>query len=137
MRSSGGSLRIGALGTFEIPKGTLAYVGSAYGPGGLLARVSRHLRKGKRLRWHIDYLTESGIVEIEEILAIPSAWERDLVRVLMEFGNPIIPGFGCSDHKDDKSHLFSLKDPNSLRAFLRERYPLHELHNKPKSLGDM
>ncbi len=137
MRSSGGSLRIGALGTFEIPEGMLAYVGSAYGPGGLIARISRHLRKGKRLRWHIDYLTESGIVKIEEVLAIPSAEERELVRVLMEFGSPIILGFGCSDHKDDRSHLFSLRDLNSLRAFLRERYPLHELHPKPKSLGDM
>ena len=135
MRSSGGSLRVGALGTFEVPGGTLAYVGSAKGPGGLLARVSRHLRKGKPLRWHIDYLTESGIVEIEEVIAIPSAEEEDLAKILMEFGSPVILGFGCSDRRDDKSHLFSLKDLDSLRAFLRERYIFHELN--PRSLGDM
>lgn len=125
--SSGGSLKIGALGTFQLPKGKLAYVGSARGPGGLLARIRRHFKRGKPLRWHIDYLTESDFIRVEGALAIPSVTESELVGILMEFGEPLIIGFGCSDSKHDVSHLFKLKDPGELRKFLTERYPVYEL----------
>ncbi|MEM0191910.1 MAG: GIY-YIG nuclease family protein [Candidatus Korarchaeum sp.] len=128
MRSSGGYLRVGALGTFEVPEGILAYVGSAYGPGGLIARISRHFRKGKRLRWHVDYLTESGLVEVEEALALPSVRERELLEVVMGFGEPLIPGFGCSDSRGDITHLFKLKDHIRLREFLIDKYSAQELH---------
>ncbi len=134
MRSSGGSLRVGSLGTVEVPSGILAYVGSAYGPGGLLARVSRHFRRGKCLRWHIDYLTESGIVEVEMALALPYVRERELIEVLTGFGDPIVPGFGCSDSREDPTHLFRLGDPDPLRSYLRNRYPVHEL-NLGRSAG--
>jgi len=49
-------LQIGALGAFKFPSGWYVYVGSAFGPGGLAARVARHARIAKRLHWHIDYL---------------------------------------------------------------------------------
>ncbi len=49
-------LRVGALGAWTFPEGTYLYVGSAWGPGGLRARVGRHLRGSAALRWHIDYL---------------------------------------------------------------------------------
>lgn len=129
MRSSGGSLRVGALGTFEVPEGTLAYVGSAYGPGGIAARVSRHFRKGKRLKWHVDYLTESSIVEVEGALALPSVREHELFEVVRGFGEPVIPGFGCSDSKGDLTHLFKLKDPDRLREFLISGYSAQELRS--------
>lgn len=38
--------------------GFYAYVGSALGPGGLKARVNRHLQPAARLHWHIDYLRQ-------------------------------------------------------------------------------
>jgi len=38
--------------------GYYAYVGSAFGPGGLKSRVKRHLRMDKKTVWHIDYLRE-------------------------------------------------------------------------------
>lgn len=128
MKSSGGSLRVGALGTFEVPEGILAYVGSAYGPGGIVARISRHFRRGKRLRWHIDYLTESDIVKVEEALALPSVKERELLEVVKDFGEPVIPGFGCSDSKGDVTHLFKLKDHDLLKGFLISKYSAQELH---------
>ncbi|RDD53373.1 MAG: GIY-YIG nuclease family protein [Candidatus Korarchaeota archaeon NZ13-K] len=131
MRSKGGSLKIGSLGDFEVPEGTLVYVGSAYGPGGLMARVSRHLRRGKRLRWHVDYLTESEIVKVEEVLALPNVSEEELFCVLMMFGDPIIPGFGCSDARGHLTHLFKLDDPTPLRDFLRRRYQLQEIFPRP------
>ena len=41
--------------------GYYAYVGSAFGPGGLSSRIKRHLVKDKRLVWHIDYLRKEAV----------------------------------------------------------------------------
>ena len=49
-------IAVGKLGTFDFPAGWYTYAGSARGPGGLAARVSRHERAAKTLHWHIDYL---------------------------------------------------------------------------------
>ena len=40
--------RVGALGSVTLSPGTYLYLGSAYGPGGLAARLRRHLRRDKR-----------------------------------------------------------------------------------------
>jgi hypothetical protein len=45
-----------------LPTGHYLYCGSAKGPGGLKARLSRHMRRGKSVRWHVDQLTEHGLV---------------------------------------------------------------------------
>ena len=50
------AIDVGRLGRFQFPAGWYAYAGSARGPGGLAARVSRHLRSSKPLHWHVDYL---------------------------------------------------------------------------------
>ena len=52
------SVRVGRLGRFHFPAGWYAYVGSARGPGGLAARISRHLRSPKPSRWHVDHLRD-------------------------------------------------------------------------------
>ena len=41
----------------RLEPGTYVYAGSARGPGGIRARVGRHLRKEKAVRWHVDHLT--------------------------------------------------------------------------------
>ena len=38
--------------------GRYLYCGSAKGPGGMRARIARHMRRGKPVRWHVDQLTE-------------------------------------------------------------------------------
>ena len=48
-------LEVGALGTLRFSAGEYCYVGSAM--GGLDQRVSRHLSREKKVRWHIDRLT--------------------------------------------------------------------------------
>ncbi len=49
---------LGRRGLVDLPAGVYAYVGSAWGPGGLAARLRRHLCRGaRRLWWHIDYLS--------------------------------------------------------------------------------
>ena len=48
------TLAVGALGTVHLERGWYAYVGSARRGRG--ARVARHRRTDKPLRWHADYL---------------------------------------------------------------------------------
>ena len=48
-------IRVGRLGTFDFPAGRYYYVGTAQRNRD--ARLGRHARKSKPLRWHIDYLS--------------------------------------------------------------------------------
>ena len=45
-----------------LPAVRYLYCGSAKGPGGLKARLSRHVQRGKSVRWYVDQLTEQGLV---------------------------------------------------------------------------
>ena len=49
-------IRVGKLGRLKLLPGFYVYVGSAFGPGGVAARVARHMRRIKHPHWHIDYL---------------------------------------------------------------------------------
>ena len=86
----------------QLSAGRYYYCGSAYGPGGLRARLVRHMRHGKSVHWHIDQLTERG--------AVTGAWivrkgrECDLVAMLAPLPMPV-PGFGNSDCACCRSHL--------------------------------
>ncbi len=82
--------------------GRYLYCGSAKGPGGLNARLSRHFRRGKSIHWHIDQLTERGNVVGSWIF--PGGYECELVRGLLPLPIPI-PGFGSSDCSTCRSHL--------------------------------
>jgi Uri superfamily endonuclease len=99
---------IGALGTWTFPAGHYLYVGSAWGPGGLRARVGRHLRGGAVRRWHIDYLrahADPVALWLTPGQRLECAW----AEVLSE--NPdaviVVPRFGASDCHCP-SHLFRL-----------------------------
>ena len=55
----------GSLETLQLSRGYFIYVGSAFGPGGLKARVGHHLGYSKRPHWHLDYLRP--FMRLEEI----------------------------------------------------------------------
>jgi Uri superfamily endonuclease len=55
-------LEVGSLGKSMFPPGIYIYHGSAYGPGGLRARLGHHLKVSTRAHWHIDYLRCVGEV---------------------------------------------------------------------------
>ena len=59
-------LTVGRLGTFELPAGVYVYTGSAR--RGFEARLARHARVEKRLRWHIDCLLAAPGVRIRSIV---------------------------------------------------------------------
>ncbi len=101
-------IRIGSLGEIDFKKGYYCYVGSAYGPGGIEARVKRHLRTEKKMRWHIDYLLKHA--EIEKVMVKEGGDEIETGRELSKI-YPSIEGFGASD-SPLKSHLFHCKNPD-------------------------
>lgn len=102
--------RIGALGPVTIPPGAYLYLGSAYGPGGLAARLRRHLRADKRPHWHVDHLTLAGTVE--RVFALPDGRECDLVDRALKLPaiHAPIAGFGSSDCRRCTAHLLAIPD---------------------------
>jgi Uri superfamily endonuclease len=98
------ALGVGALGTLTFKPGVYAYVGSAQ--ANLEQRVKRHLRKEKRLFWHIDYLLDSEVAKIVRVLYqdADKSGECAIADRLSEKGEPVA-GFGCSDCRCG-SHLF-------------------------------
>ncbi|MCK4643570.1 DUF123 domain-containing protein [bacterium] len=95
--------------TVELPAGHYLYAGSANGPGGLYARLSRHLRKHKTAHWHIDELTGSSNAEVfATAIVFTSASESQIVESL-DFLSCPIEGFGSSD-SPHSAHLFYSKE---------------------------
>lgn len=114
------ALEAGRLGRIRFDPGFYAYVGSAFGPGGLEARISRHLRTGKRRHWHIDYLLESADVVRIWTITGNQRLECILARLLAKFrGARGVTGFGASDC-NCVSHLVALPRVPS-RDYIRRR----------------
>ena len=95
-------ISIGEKGEKSFNKGYYIYVGSAL--NGLDQRIQRHLRKQKKIHWHIDYLLKHAVIiyvfykegKIKEECNIAKKLDGKLFS---------FPFFGCSDCRC-KSHLF-------------------------------
>ncbi len=107
-------IQVGKLGEFRFPGGYYAYVGSAFGPGGLAGRLSRHVALANKnkpasqpLHWHIDYLSqEARLVEIwfsQQAAQREHTW-AGLIERLPGASIPALR-FGASDCRC-RSHLF-------------------------------
>jgi Uri superfamily endonuclease len=118
------TIMIGKHSTISFQKGFYLYVGSAL--NGLDQRIQRHLRKQKKMHWHIDYLLVHATImfifykesETREECSVARALERKLC---------FVPGFGCSDCTC-ASHLFcgSYEDVMGVVTMLHMiPYPLH------------
>jgi len=98
---------IGKLGTLNFPSGHYAYVGSAQ--KGIEKRVERHLRREKRVFWHVDYLLQNPHSAILKVF-----WREGDRHSECELASKIaaegeaVTGFGSSDCHC-KSHLFRIK----------------------------
>ncbi|BAV65534.1 hypothetical protein SCLO_1024940 [Sphingobium cloacae] len=91
--------------THVLPASTYIYAGSAYGPGGIGARLRRHFQREKKLHWHIDRLTTAA--ESVRALAIEHGRECEIIAALGHlpgFRHPAL-GFGSSDCRTCSSHL--------------------------------
>ncbi len=104
--ADGKTISIGRLGAFPFPAGAYLYLGSAFGPGGLAARLRRHLAGTGRLHWHIDYLrqeaTPAQIWYIQD-----RRREHAWAKVIQGLSGASIPAprFGASDCRCP-THLF-------------------------------
>ena len=93
------AVRVGALGGVTIRRGVHVYVGSARGPGGLGARIRRHLARDKPIHWHVDHLTTR--LDVDEVWSLASerplehAWSDAVAS--MPGAVVSVPGFGSSD----------------------------------------
>jgi Uri superfamily endonuclease len=127
------TIAVGALGTLTVQPGAYVYVGSAFGPGGVEARVRRHARGDGALHWHVDYL--------RAVTTLARVWwthdetrrECDWATALRERSDTAVPldGFGASDC-GCPSHLVRAELASGaagVRAMLREApaaAPVHE-----------
>jgi Uri superfamily endonuclease len=110
-------IHIGKLGRVHFKKGWYAYVGSAFGPGGLKSRLNRHIAPKKNYHWHIDYLNPE-IIEVW--VSDPGEHlEHDWANALGNIASDRIPKFGCSDCSCE-SHLFRFNTPAFLTDFQKE-----------------
>jgi len=92
---------VGRLGRFTFPAGAYVYTGSA--KRAFEARIARHLRADKTLRWHIDYLLAAPDATVVEVIrsSTPECTLNQIVR-----GSIVAPGFGASDCRSGcGSHL--------------------------------
>jgi len=117
-------LSIGRLGNITTEPGYYLYVGSAFGPGGIQARINHHKHIASRPHWHIDYLRAAA-----ELL---DAWcvyrihcEHAWAYSLMQSKAVTMPlkGFGSSDC-DCATHLFYFRNrplKNMLEKLLKNK----------------
>jgi len=93
------SITVGALGEMAVPPGVYAYAGSAFGPGGVKARVGRHVRGEGALHWHVDYLRAVADLAAVWFTHDDVRRECDWAEVLRDLPGATVPmdGFGASD----------------------------------------
>jgi Uri superfamily endonuclease len=121
------TLTIGRLGTFDFPAGWYAYVGSAFGAGGLTGRLKHHLQPVERPHWHIDYFRQAA--QLAEIWLSPDEekHEQEWVELMLAIpgATVLVDGFGASDSSMD-SHLIYFDVRPGLEDFavgVRARFP--------------
>ena len=110
---------MGRLGVLAIRPGYYVYVGSAFGPGGVRARVARHVGQGARRHWHVDYLWP--LLWVGEIWYChdPIRREHEWAGILLHAMRSSVPLrlFGASDCRCE-AHLAFFEQRPSFGSFL-------------------
>ncbi|WP_103027758.1 GIY-YIG nuclease family protein [Salinibacter altiplanensis] len=124
-----GETEIGALSVMPIRPGVYIYVGSAFGPGGLQARVGRHAQGDGALHWHVDYLRAVTTLEVVWYTHDAKRRECTWAEVLRSRAEATVPvdGFGASDCTCP-AHLVrpdSVPSVSAFRTRLHEQCPDH------------
>jgi Uri superfamily endonuclease len=97
-------IAVGRRGRFLFPAGYYVYTGS--GRRGLESRIARHLRKQKKMRWHVDYLLQHGrVLEVKRYGNDQEECELNRRVERLPGGRVVVQGFGSSDCRC-RTHLF-------------------------------
>jgi Uri superfamily endonuclease len=110
--------QIGSLGRLGLQEGYYVYVGSAFGSGGLRARLGHHLRLSRRPHWHIDYLRRCGTMREIWFTAEAVRQEHRWAGIVASLPGAQVPmaRFGASDCAC-AAHLFYFREPPSHDGF--------------------
>lgn len=113
-------VQIGQLGRLSVRPGFYIYVGSAFGPGGVLARVRHHTQFAQRPHWHIDSLRQAAPLKQVWYTHDPVHREHSWADVFanMRGASIPLPGFGVSDCRC-VSHLYFFQRQPLLKNFRR------------------
>lgn len=110
-------VQVGRWGKLQLQPGYYIYVGSAFGPGGVRGRVSRHFRKTKAKHWHIDYLRKHATPLEAWVSYGTERLEHEWAQAFCDTPELTpIKGFGCSDCKCS-AHLFHASINQDLDSF--------------------
>jgi len=123
------SITVGALGEMAVPPGVYAYAGSAFGPGGVKARVGRHVRGEGALHWHVDYLRAVADLAAVWFTHDDVRRECDWAAVLRDLPAASVPmdGFGASDCTCP-AHLIRFDDPPAFETARDRMYAAYPDH---------
>lgn len=112
------SIEIGKLGKIGVRKGCYVYVGSAFGFGGLVARIKHHCRISESFHWHIDYLRPAVVITEIWYSHDPLKREHDWAGIFMGVNGVKLPlrGFGSTDCNCE-THLFFFRVSPSVEIF--------------------
>lgn len=92
-------VEVGAQGTVVLQSGVYLYAGSAFGPGGIAARVRRHARTDHAQHWHIDYIRPHCTLQGAWVSYADTKLECTWARALLDTNSTSVPkkGLGSSD----------------------------------------
>ena len=107
--SAPATVAVGKLGQLDFETGRFAYVGSAFGPGGLAGRLGRYIEGPRRRHWHIDYLLEHAEGTGALVSSRAERFECRWAAWLESRAERTVDGFGSSDCRC-RGHLFFLGD---------------------------
>jgi Uri superfamily endonuclease len=114
-------LAIGRRGQLDVRRGFYVYVGSAFGPGGVRARVAHHQKLAVRPHWHIDYLRRVTQLEETWVTYDPVRREHQWAEMFGRLRGATIPlaGFGATDCACE-AHLYFFRTRPVRSAFWNE-----------------
>lgn len=122
---------VGKLGFLNLIPGYYIYVGSAFGPGGLRARINRHVGVSKKKHWHLDYI--KMFTQPLEIWYSydPMIREHQWAETIERGGNTrvLMKGFGSSDCSC-AAHLFFMNRKPSPRGFINKIHRKDSAHDR-------
>jgi len=111
------SVAISRKGTYQFAPGYYCYVGSAFGPGGVLSRVRRHCNVSKHKHWHIDFLREVTTPVAVWFTHAATRYEHHWADALSRLPKAqAIERFGCTDCSCP-THLYYFPAPPSMERF--------------------
>jgi len=112
------SINVGKLGRVCFPAGVYLYFGSAL--NGLNGRIQRHLRRKKKVNWHIDRLTSPATIEevwwVDDGRNWECKWANETAGLSRRSWS--VAGFGSSDC-GCSSHLHGLGSASNLKSVRR------------------